>query len=565
MSGQSRARILNLERIGDLFLNRLASLHARDLHDILGYLSSHRAVDQVPGVGVRGAVVDGLNVTAQTVPDLTVQISVGLALVPEMGTSGVVPTPQTNPDSNYVLLNKRLATLAQPISPPPPGAFRWDLLELAPAGTDFVDDAQIVDLYDIPGKKFVPTATPQPVMIHGEGTIVYTTGAPGGPIPAPTEGRVPIAAILIWDGMTAVTQEHIFDARIFLSESMRRGRADAASSLDVPELAIDPSDTGTPTGAQRFSLQATACVRGSSCGFSTATPLDLNLGRDFFDFCDRVTRTRIFGGTAPDWMYCYLVAQDDQGLRLSRSNVPALAGVPSGNRFSHCGMLVWSHVPPSLAGGGSLAPSAPLSLAEVMGNGTVTPGKGRAVCIGATFYGATSLRFLNGIRSFSGVASFVTPGGVPLPITPSVMPEVVGGGGALGRSGVFADWPDSAPIGPYEFDVSFALVAENAHGAGADRSIWLFEYKTGAPAADELREMVNGTVSNASAFSLIPFVVRGLKVARVPGDRSKRTGFFAFCQVYYGSGGGGAGLVPIASAHTASLVGYRWPNGPIAA
>jgi hypothetical protein len=62
MSGQSRPRILHLERIGDVFLNRLASLGARDLHDILGYLTNARGLDQAAGVGVRAVVVDGLNV-----------------------------------------------------------------------------------------------------------------------------------------------------------------------------------------------------------------------------------------------------------------------------------------------------------------------------------------------------------------------------------------------------------------------------------------------------------------------------------------------------------------------
>ena len=93
MSGQSRPRILHLERIGDVFLNRLAALGARDLHDLLGYLSNARNLAQAPGVGVRGAIVDGLNVVAQAVPDMTVQVGVGLAVLPAPGTTGVVPCP----------------------------------------------------------------------------------------------------------------------------------------------------------------------------------------------------------------------------------------------------------------------------------------------------------------------------------------------------------------------------------------------------------------------------------------------------------------------------------------
>ena len=564
MSGQTRPKILSLERIGDVFLNRLAALLPRDLHDLLGYLSSHRGLDQLPGLSVRGAVVDGLNVVAQAVPDMTVQIGVGMALAPTPGTTGVVPSPQTAPDSNYALLQKRLITVSQPIDPPPIGAFRWDLIELGPDAAEYVDDSMVVDLYDIPGKKFVPTAVPQPVMTHGEGKVFYTAGAPGGTIPAPTPGRVPLAAIIVYAGMAGgVTQERIFDARVLLSELVERGRADHASELDVTELAVDTSSDGTPAGVQKFSCQARATVRGVACGFATATPLDLNLGRDLFDFLDRNTRTRILTASGPDWLYCYLVATDDQGFRLSRTNTTALGGVPSGNRFSHAGSLLWSHVPPSLADGGSLAPSAPLALPESHGNGMVTPGLGRAVCIGTTFYGAATFRFVSGLRSFSGAGSFVVLTGMPLAIAPVITGEVVTSG--VGFSSVRAPWPDSAPIGPLEYDVRFEFLAMNAVAAGADRNVFVFDHQPGIPYVDELRAIVNTTISSILTWSKIPIVVRGLKVGRVPAERAKKTGFYALFQVFYGTATGGSPANPTPAAHTAALLGYRWPNGPVIA
>ena len=59
-------------------------------------------------------------------------------------------------------------------------------------------------------------------MTHDEGQIFYTPGAPGGTLAAPTAGRVPIAAVLVFAGMTAITQERIFDLRVLLSERRTR-------------------------------------------------------------------------------------------------------------------------------------------------------------------------------------------------------------------------------------------------------------------------------------------------------------------------------------------------------
>jgi hypothetical protein len=564
MSGQTRPRILNLERIGDVFLNRLAALLPRDLHDILGYLSSHRGLEQLPGVGVRAAVVDGLNVVAQAVPDMTVQVSVGLALVPAPGTSGVVPTPQTSPDSNYVLVQKRLVTLAQPIDPPPPASFRWDLIELGPDATDFVDDSQIVDLYDVPGKKFLPTAAAQPVMIHGEGKVFYRAGLPGATLPPPTPGRVPIAAIFVFDGMGSVVQDRIFDLRPLLAEYAVRGRSSADSSLDVPELAIDLPVGGTPAGAQKFSLSASAVVRGVGCAFTTHAPLDLNLGRDFLDFCDRTTRGKIFAAAGPDWLYAYLVAADDQGYRLSRTNVPAIAGTPSGNRFSHAGVLVWSDVPPSLAAGGSLAPSAPLALPELYGNGRVSPGVGRAVCIGCAFYGAATFRFPFGLRAYEGVATFMASIGVPLAgLAPVVFAEAMFG--TIGTSAVSFPWPATAPAGPLTYDVEALVVAQNPFGAGRQRAFSAFEYEPGSPAVGEKRTAFETVVPNGAAVTQHAVIARGLSVGRVPAERATRSGFLVRCQVNYGGAAGGSGLAALATAHTANLLGYRWPNGAVIA
>jgi hypothetical protein len=564
MSGQSRPRILHLERIGDVFLNRLAALGARDLHDLLGYLSNVRGLDQLLGVGVRGAIVDGLNVVAQAVPDMTVQVGLGLAVIPAPGTTGVVPSPQTGADSNFLFVNKRLLTVAQPINPPPPGSFRWDLLEIGPGATEFVDDSQVVDLYDVPGKKFIPTATPQPVMTHDEGRVFYTPGAAGGTLPAPSPGRVPIAAVLVFAGMTAITQDRVFDLRVFLSELASRGRGDPPSELDVAELAIDAPAGGSPTAAQKFSCHARAVVRGRACGFSTsAAPLDLALGKDFLDFCDRNTRTRIFTGTAPDWLYAYLVAEDDQGFRLSRTDVPAIGVAPTGNRFSHAGVLVWSHVPPSLADGGSLAPSAPLAIPETYATGTVTPGKGHAVCVGCASYGATAFAFLTGVRSYRGQASTVAPAGFFVPVTPVPTAEVMVG--STGISAVQIGWPTSAPVGPLAYDALIVLTALNPVGAGAQRMFLFYEKDPGVPTVDAARAIVESSVHTGASSSRVATVVRGLEAGRMPSERSKRSGVSVICRVAYGSGGGGSGLSTVPANHAFSIVGWRWPQGPVKA
>ncbi len=564
MAGQSRPQILNLERIGDVFLNRIAALIPRDLHDLLGYLSSHRGLEQLPGVGVRAVVVDGLNVLAQTVPDMTVQVQLGMALVPTPGTSGVVGSPQTNPDSNFQILSKRLVTVAVPIAPAPPLGFRWDLIELGPDVSDFVDDSQIVDLYDVPGKKFVPTPTAQPVMKHGEGRVFITAGAAGATLPPPTPGRVPIAAILVFAGMTTITQDRIHDLRIFLSEFASRGRGDADSFIDVAELAIDRPHPATPAGVQKFSLQAEAVVRGVPCAFSTVAPLDFALARDFLDFLDRSARAKIFAASGASWLYCYMVATDDQGYRLSRSNVTSLGGIPTTGRFSHAGMLVWSDVPPSLADGGSLAPKTQLALPEALGNGLVTPGVGRAVCIGCAFYGPLSFRFPFGVRSYRGEANIVQPGGIPLILGHAVGGEVMSGG--VGFSSVRAGWPAEMPQGPLSYDLQIQLTALNVIGSGRQRNFFVFEYQPGATAGDELRAIHETVVPIGIAFSQIQMHARGLAAGRVPAERgATRTGFIVFCQTVYGTATGGAGLSTTPTDHAFGLIGYRWPNGAVRA
>jgi hypothetical protein len=193
----------------------------------------------------------------------------------------------------------------------------------------------------------------------------------------------------------------------------------------------------------------------------------------------------------------------------------------------------------------------------------VTPPNTRAACIGATYYGPTSLRFLFGLRSFAGDASFVASGGVVLPIAPTIIGEVMTG--AVGRSGLYADWPSFGPAGPYEFDVRYRLTMLNPHGAGGDRTISVFEYQSGALAGDELRALIPTTVSWTTATSALQFVVRGMKVGRIPAERAALTGFFVLSEVFYGTGPGGSTFSPTVTDHQAALLGYRWPNGPVVA
>jgi hypothetical protein len=370
--------------------------------------------------------------------------------------------------------------------------------------------------------------------------------------------------VLVFGGMTAITQERVFDLRVFLSELASRGRGDPPSELDVAELAIDAPAGGSPTAAQKFSCHARAVVRGRACGFSTsAAPLDFALGRDFLDFCDRNTRTRIFTGTAPAWLYAYLVAEDDQGFRLSRSDVPAIGVAPTGNRFSHAGVLVWSHVPPSLADGGSLAPSAPLAIPETYATGTVTPGKGRAVCIGCASYGATAFAFLTGVRSYRGEASTVAPAGFALPVTPVPMAEVMAA--STGISSVTMAWPISAPVGPLAYDALVVVTAMNPVKPGAQRQLLVLEKDPGVAHVDAVRAIVESSVHAGASASRTAIVVRGLEAGRVPSERTKRSGVEVMCRVSYGSGPGGSGLSPIAANHGFSIIGWRWPQGPVKA
>lgn len=572
--GASRPHVQSLERVRSAFLLQLTQLPSRDLHDVLAYLASPKAVDQANGIGMRGVVLDGLHVTAQVVPGMSVQVARGMGAVPVAGASTPVGTPQETSDTSQMqLVNKRIITSSQAISAAGAGT-RYDLIEIEPSVN--TDVSQVVDFWDAGTKRFVPTGSPQAIVQHGEGTICYTAGSLGGTIPAPTAGRIPLAAVRVVTGQTSVTQADIFDLRPLLTDVLA-GRGEHPTTIDVGEIVIDTPPTGViVTTPQLSSFHVDAVVGGRRASIATAAPLDLRYAGNMPVFFDRATYANIVGGSAPSWLYVYMVAEDDQGYRMSRSAVADALGATT---FSHAGWLLLSHVPPSLSNG-SLAPSAPLSMPALLGNGACTPGYGKAVCVAcAWFGGGTNTFFASGLRMAHGKGEFMyarpTLDGVSWnmvtnePSAATTTSACRGDFGSnTGPAGALAldllmlitTYGGSTEPGPYRWELS----AYEAR-AGVKQPVPLFHMET-----------VKGSSMLGSTIET-DILLRDFPVARIPDLRGINFGGIQLeITAHYGSSSRGEGFfytvtqfeAPTAGsgAHPeANILGYRWPTGPVVA
>lgn len=569
MSGHTKPIIQSLERIGSVFLNRIPDAAARDLADLVGYLSSTRAPDSALGVGVRGVVLDGLHVAAQVVPDMSVAIAVGMAFAPAAGTTGVVGTPQTNLDSNFVMLAKRTATAAQAIaSSAGLVTGRTDLVELVPGLTP--DEQKIVDLWDATTKKFLPSGAAVTTLQHGEGTIVVTTGADGYVTPAPTAGRIPIAAVIVPPGTLAIPQEAVFDLRITLDD-VRAAKGEALTSIDSSQVDLDVALPLSTTTAQNVTMAVQARVRGLRAGAMTAGALDSRPAAVSYANAltlDRNTWANIVGGSGPAYLYLYAVASDDQGYRFSHG--PYGAAMTGAVGYSHTGWLIWSHVPPSLTNG-SLAPSATLHLPQGVGNGTVTPGgaSARAVCVGAAKFNAANKCFDKGLRLRNGAGEWQS-NVAPLITTAAAPTYLAEGTATTTTSGFGGDWnPADLPVGPLSIDIGILVAVPNPTAPGAERFFDLFEKKDGSANYGKVIAHAGGVVPSLPSASEFVMFGRGLPVGQFANTRgTTKTGFFLLCTCRYGSALTGSGINDpsiLAYTPTINLTGYQWPHGAVAA
>jgi len=568
MAGESQVVFYNdLERGDPTDVQRVGKLASRDLHDILGYLSSHRSVDQTASVGVRGAVVDGLRVTAQSVPNMTVQVEVGMATIPESGTSGVVGSPvATDVDSNVRLVNKRYASAgASSVAVTAAGAsMRYDLIEIGPATSspDAVekDEERTVDLYNTTLKRFLPSGTPRIKMRHGEGEVFYTAGTPGGSAPTPTAGRMPIAVLRVRVGATSITQQDIFDARIFLAELLDGG-GQSDSYIRTGELSVDvPSDA---TDARVTFANLDVSVRGIRGAFRTATPfqLDITAGsiayNSFLDpnFSDFASYT--------GWVYFWLVVTDDNGIRYSRASCTTEVDV-GGSEFAHVGALVVSKIAPVLTNG-SLAPAAALKTPNRTGNATCTPGTGRAVCLGAMWW--QSSKFQHGMRKLGAHATFSEDDGLLPACFFGAWTHVSAGGAGTTQTSTFqADLTlASNPKGPVSLDVWAQLTMNQPTPKNCVQRYRAWEFKATDASPSKLLNVLetNGPVESASSFQR-HMLWRGLPVSRISTRRDSSTNGV---KVQFDSVSGTSHSTEFASGTppTTKLLGYAWPEGPVVA
>lgn len=568
MAGQSEVVFYDdLERGDPLDFRRVGKLAGRDLADVLGYLSAHRGLDEGPGLGVRPAVIDGLEVTAQASPNMTVAISVGFGLAPASGTTGVVGSPPaTTVDSNVRLVNKRNVTPAQAISTAPGSGIRYDLIEIGPAVTSpdtvEVDETRSVDLFDTTLKRFLPSGTPRIKMRHGEGEIFCTPGASGtSPAPTPTAGRIPIAVVRVKAGATSITQADILDVRQYLAE-LARG-AEHSSTLRTEELTIDfPADA---SAARKAVINLEGVVRGIKCAFRTDAAMDFADGTlfrgsfldpNFSDF-----------GTFTGWTYLYVIAADDRGFRYSRAHVPGTELDVAGADWSHAGALVISKIAPSLANG-SLAPSAAIKTPILIGNSTCTPGTGKAVCVGVVWWQSGTIQ--HGIRMVGGRARFGINDSFLPALFVGTWSIVAAGAAATTQTTTLAADFDTAnnPKGPLAVDVWLNYgVSQGGTPKTCNMLMRLYQFKTGDAALGALcgvRNHVNPTDA-ASLHDKIE-LFEDVPVARVSSLRGTTTdGMKLVCDAIAGTAHTVGLRSPGGFPPVTKLAGYRWPQGAIVA
>lgn len=569
LAGESTPIIQDLERARAKDAARFRSLAARDMQDVLAYLSAVRRVDvsRTAPVAMRGAVIDGLSVSPQATPAMSVQVNTGMAMVPNGGATSPIGSPQTSEASKYVMMNFRTALAALAINTQASGSYRFDLIEIAPL--DQVDDSEVIEIYDEPSDSFIPTGTAQTTMQHGDAQVFLTQGTVDTGIPTPTAGRIPIAAIRVANGATSIKSDDVIDLRVMLSELAAVGPGAPKAEQYTSQLSVDVPTSGLSiTSPQPMAVHTCGQVYGVPFAVHSDVELETRRAVGGPLYFDKATLALIDGGTNPQWLYCYVVTTTSQGLRLSH-------GIYAGDTFagltgySHTGVLIWSHIAPKLTDG-SLAPSGNVTLPDVFGGGIAGPGVGSALCIGVGNY-TTLSRWSGAFRLSGGKGEFSKSTGYALVVVggnPAGLTFTAEGTGTVTNSivrGFFDTAANGNPCGATHWDVYATFMAHNATESGARRILEVFSMQDdGTP--DKILGVMDQVVYEAAAGDQrINVLCPDLPVARDPSKRGTPGGFYARADVFYSTSTTGSGLKdPTLSlaAPALNVVGYRWAVGP---
>jgi len=556
----SRPFVRLLERVSDTFLNRLATLPARDVHDLFGYLSA-RVLDELnpaTSLTMRPVVVDGL--AAYASGGMTVTVPVGMAFAPAAGAAlpPIAPVATTE-ESAAQLVNKRSASVVTIGASG--GVARFDLIEIEPAEAS--DISQVSDFWDVILKKFTPGGSSLPVVYHGEGTVYVVPGTPGSNgTPTPTSGRVPIAVVRVMPGAVAITAADVFDVRPLLTD-LRGPRAASPNELSTEEFTVDHA---TAAGdAQVMGLRVEARVGGVPGGVFTRVPVGTYGNSGNYVHFDPTVHAGL--ATYTGWVYAYLVVTDDRGLRYSRSRVSnsvAPLEVPGVGDYDHRGVLVWTTTPPDLTNG-SLAPGGTLTLPNMLGATTCSAGNAnaRAVCIGAAYW--LGNHFHCGLRMAGGKAELVdlTAGGFQVAVGAYTWATE-----ALRVSTLYADFDASGqlnPKGALALDFGLTFGVQNSADAGYRRTVTVEAKDRATSTGKETREIVEGVVGAGGASGGCSVLLRDFPVARKPTTRGTAPDGFKVTTNAAGSvSSTGHGIVdPASTAPVLLALGYRWPQGAI--
>jgi hypothetical protein len=582
MAGQTQPIAISLESIKQKYARRLGALAARDLHEMLGLLSSVRHMEKMIGRTVRSFVVDGFDVTPLGSPGMNVTIGTGIGFALASGASDYLNTSSLIvEDATGTMINKR--TISSPsaaIANNPSGGIRYDLIELAPTAspaTVGVDEQSTADLYVAATNTFQPNPSGlTPTMTHGEPDIIVTTGAANGPPPAATAGRLPIAVIRVLPSATQINAQDIYDIRTFLADYAGQGPSAPKTRIDTSEITLDVAAGTTTATAQNFSLWSTGICGGIPFGIEMPQTLDLQYGTTpWGQFMDSTTQARITALTTTPWLYIYMVSADDLGYRYSRSSI---TDVSFGAAFSHCGAICISHIPPSLTNG-SLAPSAALHLSGGMGQGTVTPGfAGRAVCVGVIPFDSTNKKFSASLRASKGAARLYVDAGNT--IYPATTLQIAQGSTTLGTEATSSNvayrtaqaditapgtGAGANPYGPVALDL-VVIVSFSACPTGGYQRVLNVRSGTAAEAAaskapaDHAFGTIGITTTGNDSHVLD---VRGFPTARTPAVRGTTpTGLNVLSSVMFPTGSATTGYNPFTQL-AATITGYTWPHGPV--
>ena len=573
MSGHSKVVSQDLMRIHLSHLDRLANLPARDRHDDLAWNSGKRGINQSAGDNVLEGVVDGFHVTAQTVPNMSVQVGMGVAYAPSVGITNPVPSPQTLVDSAYKQLCKRAATASLAVAAAHATLNRIDLVEIAVAASSATetDVSETIGIYN-PATKVFDALASQVTMKHGEPDVFITTGTPSATPSAPalTAGRIPIAIIRVYAAVTTIRQQDIFDVRRMTSEREAMDNGDPLNELRTAELHLDVPYGATNASVLRFTANVWARVKGRQGGFVTDAPLDMCVGAYWAALVDWNYFSAV---TTEKWWYLYLVIEDDQGLRRHRGNVNAAnesVGSGASGTFSHSGVLVFSEVAPVMTNG-SLAPTSTLAISPAMGGGTCNPaGTGKAVCIGAFRRSASAQRFLYGTTMIGGKAKFgidASSGEHPNFATTNTYTSSTSSS-SIETSAIKAMFDtagaDAGPSGPLSYDLTIRLQTQGSSStkAGAQKKFRCFETDgTNYTRLIRTYETVNGTP--ALAAYMHEMVLENVGINEVPANRATRQGIKILCEVYPNDASVASGLNNPSVYWFARIQGYTWPQGVV--